>query len=108
MNYLDGILTTAALIVVEHIVAYKALERHVFIKFALGTLAILVGCAVIAYEAQTATPIDLAIVPAICACGAGLALLICYTVRHAVDEAETRGWLKGLADKGDLNGPAGK
>jgi len=103
--YFHGICITSALLAAEHLALYTILARYPLVKFILGTLAILIGCAVIGYEANDWTVL---LAPASCAIGGGAIVAAGYAGRwlygRAISEAETRGWLKGLADKGDING----
>ena len=109
-EYAYGILTTAAIVLAEHVTLYRPLQRWPLVKFVAGTLAILAGCAVVAQQ----TGDDAAFyAPLACAVGGGALLFAAYGTRWLVNrmvaEAETRGWLKGLADKGDIhNGQAGE
>lgn len=99
-----GVLTTAGLLAAEHLLLYTPLKAYPLIKFILGTLAILAGCGVVAWESYDA---DILLVPFICAAGGGSVVALGYAGRwlyaRAVNDAELRGWLKGLSDKGELS-----
>jgi hypothetical protein len=109
MNYLLGFLTTTALLLLEHIALYTPLrprayddedmvDRKVIAKLIIGVGAILVGCAVVRVLEPTADPF---LTPLACSAG-GLAIAVAYLFRAAVRAAWARGWLTGLADKGDI------
>lgn len=107
--YILGFLTATALILVEHVALYAPLRPHagdsddrvdrkVLAKFMLGVGAILVGCAVVRWYAPTA---DALLTPLTCS-ASGLAVGAAYLLRAAIRSAWMRGWLTGLADKGEL------
>ncbi len=108
--YFQGSLVTAILLGIEHITLYARLKPRgdagdtwrVLLKFALGVLAILAGCGVIAYRAHAPE----ALFAPIAASAGGLIIVAGYvgrwTFERAQAGAEARGWLKGLADKADI------
>ena len=109
MNYLIGFLTTTALLLLEHVALYAPLrpresdtedgaDLKVLIKFFLGVLAILAGCAAVRWQSPLS---DALLTPLACSAG-GLVVAAGYAIRRAVRAAWARGWLTGLADKGDL------
>src|SRR5262245_5840893 len=97
-----GILTTAAILTAEHLLLYNKLRPYPLLKFILGTAGILAGCAVVAWEGYNA---DLLLIPLVCALGGGFVVSLGYGGRwlysRAITDAEIRGWLKGISDKGD-------
>lgn len=106
--FLHGFLTTAALLLIEHAACInrlvptgKALDWRLFARYALGVLAILAGCLVTAWEIHSA---DVFLVPLVCASAGTLVVLAAsgrWLYHKAIEEAELRGWLKGLADRGE-------
>lgn len=109
MNYAIGFLTTTALLLLEHVALYAPLrpresdtedkaDRKVLVKFVLGVGAIIAGCGVIRALEPNADPL---MTPLACSAG-GLAVGAAYLMRAAIRSAWVRGWLTGLADKGDL------
>lgn len=102
-SFFHGILTTAGLMTAEHLLLYTPLKAYPLVKFIAGTLAILAGCAVVAWERYNA---DIFLTPLLCAVGGGSVVALGYAGRwlyiKAVTDAEVRGWLKGLSDKGDM------
>ena len=113
--YFQGSLVTAILLGIEHVTLYARLKPRgdsgdtwrVLLKFALGVLAILAGCGVIAYRAHAPE----ALFGPLAASAGGLIIVAGYvgrwTYERAVGTAETRGWLRGLADKADIAGEDG-
>lgn len=111
--YLNGFLTVAGILISEHVLLYSALhprgdkwdDVRVAVKFIIGVAAILIGCFVVRWYAPLADPF---LTPLVCAL-AGITILFGYIGRwlfgRAVAEAETRGWLKGLADREDYGTP---
>jgi hypothetical protein len=105
-SYVQGFLLTTALLTLEHLTLYARLKRHgdagVIVKFGVGVLAILAGCAWIAWQQYDARAL---LAPAASSAG-GLVVAAGYVGRwlwgRALGGAYTRGWLNGLADKGDL------
>lgn len=109
MNYSIGFLATTTLLLIEHLALYAPLrpregdtedaaDRKVLIKFLLGVAAILAGCAAVRWQSPNA---DALLTPLACSAG-GLVVAACYAIRRAVRSAWVRGWLTGLADKGEL------
>jgi hypothetical protein len=109
MQYQFGFLTTTALLLLQHVALYAPLrprdgdtedraDRKVLAKFFLGVSAILVGCAVVRWQSPTADPL---LTPLACSAG-GLVVAAGYLIRASVRSAWVRGWLTGLADKGEL------
>jgi hypothetical protein len=109
MNYSFGFLITTALILLEHLALYAPLrprgsdtedmvDRKVLTKFFLGVGAILIGCAAVRWQYPTADPL---LTPLACS-ASGLVVLAGYLIRAAIRSAWVRGWLTGLADKGEL------
>lgn len=109
MNYLLGFLTTTALLLLEHVALYAPLrpresdtedatDLKVLTKFFFGVGAIIAGSAVVRVSMPDA---DALITPLACSAG-GIAVAAAYLIRAAVRAAWARGWLTGLADKGDL------
>lgn len=108
--YLQGFLVTTALLVIEHLTLYTPLRLRkdagdgwrVLLKFILGILAILAGCARVAWQADE--PLAL-LAPAACAMG-GLVIAAGYVGRwlfaRATKSAYIRGRLHGLADHADI------
>lgn len=115
-SYVQGFLLTTALLTLEHIVLYKRLKKHgevgVLVKFGSGVLAILAGCAVIAWREYDARAI---LAPAATSAG-GFVIMAGYVGRWMFDQAKAgayvRGRLAGLADHADIaedgDGPQGK
>ncbi len=105
-SYVQGFLVTTALLAMEHLALYARLKElgdtGVLIKFALGVLAILAGCAVIAWRDSDANAV---LAPLVCSAG-GLVIVAGHIGRWLFDRArETsymRGRLAGLADKADI------
>jgi hypothetical protein len=109
MNYSTGFLLTTALLLLQHLALYAPLrpletdtedkaDRKVLAKFFLGVAAILAGCALIRYVEPNADPLY---TPLACSAG-GLVVAAGYAIRAAIRSAWVRGWLTGLADKGEL------
>jgi hypothetical protein len=108
--YFQGSLVTAILLGLEHAALYARLRPRgdagdtwrVLLKFVLGVLAILAGCALIAYRAHAPE----ALFGPLAASAGGLIIVFGYigrwTFERGWNAAETRGWLKGLADKADI------
>lgn len=109
-DYFQGFLLTTILLGIEHITLYARLRPRgdsgdtwrVLLKFLLGVGAILAGCAVTRFAHPTADPL---LTPLACSAG-GLVIIAGYIVRwvgeRMIRSAETRGWLKGLADRADI------
>jgi hypothetical protein len=109
MNYSTGFLLTTALLLLQHLALYAPLrpresdtedraDRKVLAKFFLGVGAILAGCAAIRWQSPNADPF---LTPLACSAG-GLVVAAGYAIRAAIRSAWVRGWLTGLADKGEL------
>jgi hypothetical protein len=109
MNYSTGFLLTTALLLIQHLALYAPLrpmpsdteekaDRKVLAKFFLGVGAILVGCGAVRWQDPTSDPF---LTPLACSAG-GLVVAGCYLIRAAIRSAWVRGWLTGLADKGEL------
>lgn len=109
MNYSIGFLLTTALLLLEHAFLYAPLrprpddtedraDRKVLVKFFLGVGAILLGCLAIRWQDAQA---DALLTPLACS-AAGLVVVAGYLIRAAIRSAWVRGWLTGLADKGEL------
>ena len=108
--YFQGFLITTALLALEHLALYTRLKPRgdsddywrVLIKFGLGVLAILAGCAAIAWQGDAPE----AILAPIAASAGGLVIVAGYAGRwlwgRAVGSAYIRGRLAGLADKADI------
>lgn len=107
--YSYGFLTSTALLLLEHIAFYAPLrptagdtearaDMKVLTKFFLGVAAILIGCAVVRGNDPLA---DALYTPLACS-ASGLVVAAAYGIRAAVNAAWVRGWLTGLADKGDI------
>lgn len=109
--YVQGFAITAVLLILEHVALFSRLrirgdtrdDWRVLIKFVAGVLAILVGCASIAW--QTNEP--LAVLAPVAASMGGLVVLGGYAGRwlfeRATKSAYIRGRLHGLADKADIH-----
>lgn len=104
-----GFLISTTVLLLEHLALYAPLrptagdtdgrnDTKVLIKFLLGVGAILAGCAVVRLIDPLA---DALLTPLACSAG-GLVVAAAYLVRAAVRAAWMRGWLTGLADKGEL------
>ena len=104
--YLVGFLTTTAILLVEHLACANRivptgdpLDWRLFARYVLGVLGILAGCAATRTLNPTADPLA---TPLLCSAAGGWIVAIAgwrRLYRAALAEAETRGWLKGLADK---------
>lgn len=116
--YFQGFLVTSILLIVEHLALYAWLKPRgnvgdiwrVLVKFGLGVLAILVGCAAIAWQAHE----PLAFLAPAAASAGGLVVTAGYAGRWAYERATNsayiRGRIHGIADKADIaakerNGP---
>ncbi len=111
-SYFQGFLTTTILLGIEHVTLYARLKPRgdagdawrVLVKFGLGVLAILAGCGVIAWRAHAPE----ALFAPLAASAGGLVIVAGYIGRwfggRVISNAEMRGWLKGLADKGEADG----
>lgn len=105
-SYIQGFLTTTALLIIEHAVLYARLKKYgdvgVSIKFIIGTLAFLAGCAVIAWQEYEPS----AFFAPLTASFGGAVILAGYVGRwlwrHALDSAYIRGRLAGLSDHADI------
>jgi hypothetical protein len=109
-SYFQGFLVTAALLLTEHVLLFTHLKPRgdagdtwrVLVKFVLGVLAILIGCAVIAW--QTNEPLAV-LAPAAASMG-GLVVAAGYVGRWVINRvretAYRRGRLHGIADHADI------
>lgn len=108
-SYSYGFLVSTALLLLEHVAFYGPLrpmtgdtetraDIKVLVKFTLGVGAILIGCFVVRWNAPLADPF---FTPVACS-ASGLVVAAAYGVRAAVNAAWVRGWLTGLADRGDI------
>lgn len=109
--YFEGFLITTTLLILEHIALYARLKPRgdtgdtwrVLVKFVLGVLAILAGCAAIAWRAYEPN----ALLAPLAASMGGLVIAAGYVGRWLFDRANQsayiRGRLHGLADQGDIH-----
>ncbi len=108
--YVQGFLVTTALLTIEHLTLYAVLKPRgtagdawrILAKFGLGVLAILAGCASIAWQADEPLAV---LAPAATSMG-GLVIMAGYAGRWVYDRATKsayiRGRIHGLADKADI------
>jgi hypothetical protein len=108
--YAQGFAITAVLLMLEHVALFTRLrtrgdagdDGRVLIKFVAGVLAILAGCASIAWQADE----PLAVLAPVAASMGGLVILGGYAGRwlfgRVRETAYRRGRLHGLADKADI------
>jgi hypothetical protein len=115
--YLQGFLVTTTLLAIEHAWLYRFLrpndedeaavaDRKVLTKFILGVLAILAGCAWIAWRSGYA----IAVLSPVAASLGGAVIVAAYAWRwtweritgRIKDAAYRRGRIHGLSDKADI------